>query len=292
MTLQAHYPLTEDSGTTANDHSGNGNNGTVNGATLGATGLLGGTAYSFDGVDDSVTIPTLGSGEYTFACWSNVAAHADLNTQICLLNNRRVQLRTEADGNQYLFQDTSTGWQSITAPSDLGAWTFWAGTWDGATLSLYKNGALATSLAVSTMNTSTGAVNAIGANGDTASAHWDGTIADMRVYDHPLTPAEIQYLYDVAMRGTVYTATKTHDSAVSPDITNATFTLNGNSATVWVVGSPGTASEERVAADLVAGTTDYSLTWGATHTDFALVVQADLADPTTRVEVDKLALRP
>lgn len=37
---------------------------------------------------------------------------------------------------------------------------------------------------------------------------------------------------------------------------------------------------------------DYPLTWANTHTDFAVVVQADVADPTTRVEVDKLGLHP
>lgn len=57
--LQGYWRLGEASGTTVVDSSGNGRNGANNGATVGATGLLTGdadTAYSFDGVNDSVTV--------------------------------------------------------------------------------------------------------------------------------------------------------------------------------------------------------------------------------------------
>jgi hypothetical protein len=67
--LVAWYPFTGN----ANDESGNGNNGTVNGATL-TTDRFGNAnkAYSFDGVDDYISA-TLGSlYKVTFSFWYNI----------------------------------------------------------------------------------------------------------------------------------------------------------------------------------------------------------------------------
>jgi hypothetical protein len=60
----------------ANDESGNGNNGTVNGATLTSDRFgLANKAYSFDGVDDWITINTVtqlpNQSDYTWSFWSN-----------------------------------------------------------------------------------------------------------------------------------------------------------------------------------------------------------------------------
>jgi hypothetical protein len=57
----------------ANDESGNGNNGTVNGATL-TTDRFGNAnqAYSFDGVDDYIKIqnsPNFLNQEYSVSIW-------------------------------------------------------------------------------------------------------------------------------------------------------------------------------------------------------------------------------
>ena len=58
----------------ANDESGNGNNGSVNGATL-STDRFGnaGRAYSFDGIDDSIStsfVGVLGQNSRTIAFWA------------------------------------------------------------------------------------------------------------------------------------------------------------------------------------------------------------------------------
>ena len=58
MTLIGYWPLNENSGK-AYDRSGNGNHGSLNGAvTQGETGLLGNTAYDFDGNDDYIQFKT------------------------------------------------------------------------------------------------------------------------------------------------------------------------------------------------------------------------------------------
>ncbi|MFM2230876.1 MAG: hypothetical protein RL607_2134, partial [Bacteroidota bacterium] len=61
----------------ANDVSGNGNNGTVNGATL-ISDRYGNTssAYSFDGIDDYIQAPNYSSNSsFTVSCWVNMSTY-------------------------------------------------------------------------------------------------------------------------------------------------------------------------------------------------------------------------
>ena len=62
--LVAAYAFDESSGSTVADASGNGNNGTISGATRVAGGRHGG-ALSFDGVDDMVTVADAASLDLT-----------------------------------------------------------------------------------------------------------------------------------------------------------------------------------------------------------------------------------
>jgi gliding motility-associated-like protein len=65
----------------ANDESGNGNNGVVNGATL-TTDRLGSanSAYSFDGVNDFIQMPNRSiSGSFTISCWYKMPTY-NINT--------------------------------------------------------------------------------------------------------------------------------------------------------------------------------------------------------------------
>ena len=65
--LLAHYALDEGSGDIAVDSSGNGNDGTINGATW-TTGKDGG-GLGFDGVNDYVTIPLINNDEVSVSAW-------------------------------------------------------------------------------------------------------------------------------------------------------------------------------------------------------------------------------
>jgi hypothetical protein len=63
----------------ANDESGNGNNGTVNGATL-TTDRFGnaGKAYDFDGIDDFIDLQNLTSNQdFSYSLWFNAAEIID-----------------------------------------------------------------------------------------------------------------------------------------------------------------------------------------------------------------------
>ncbi|MCK4846098.1 MAG: LamG domain-containing protein [Deltaproteobacteria bacterium] len=74
--LKALYHLNGD----ARDSSGNGNHGTVVGATVESeTVKLGSAAYSFDGVDDRVSIPLLNFDEVSVAFWFNRSSLDSVN---------------------------------------------------------------------------------------------------------------------------------------------------------------------------------------------------------------------
>lgn len=83
--LRAYWPLDEDSGTTANDVSGNGNDGNYNGPTLGVTSVFDSTCPSFDGTDDAVdSIGDPFTGTYdpvntgrTVLCWVKLSTDDD-----------------------------------------------------------------------------------------------------------------------------------------------------------------------------------------------------------------------
>lgn len=309
MTLVAHYPLQEDSGD-AHDASGNGNTGTVTGATQGVTGILGATAYSFDGTDDYVdTGANQGiTGEITVAAWCKFgtlptsggfdgvlsAGYDGTNTGWELrINGSALSYSSAVEVGSYDGSHHKAGFNQ----SDIatGTWYHIVGVWDSSTWYIYRDGTDATGDRV---NPGTGAVSSsadryFGAHDDNGSPGYytDVDIANVRVYDHALTPSEVQYLYDRVTMPTYSTGVKTYGSTITPDLEVPTFTLNGESCEITVVGSPGTASEEKQSASLTGGTTSYTLSWGSSHTDFRLDVTAGpLSNVENRVSISEANL--
>jgi len=217
-------PLHEDSGSTANDLSGNNNDGTVNGPTTGVAGLLGTTAYDFDGTDDLVefgTVPVTDfTGSYTVSWWINP------DTKTNTPNPRVIDkgVGTSNDGGYRAFirndgdirWDHATGFSSnVSLKSTSGAatseWQFWTVVFDSAnsTLAIYLNG--------TKDNTKTGVGDPVGASNtlvyggrDDGGDTYDGTMAGVRFYDTALTASQVQTLYDlVAANSTLTTGSKT-----------------------------------------------------------------------------------
>jgi len=74
-------------------------------------------------------------------------------------------------------------------------WEHWVLTYDGSWLKIYRNGTIANSSS-KTLNTTTDQLH-LGADPTHISNFWEGDLDDVRVYDRPLSPYEIQMLYDM-----------------------------------------------------------------------------------------------
>ena len=192
--LVAAYAFDEGSGTTAVDATGAGQHGAVVGATW-APGRFGG-ALSFDGADDYVGLPGLGTfynAGFTLEAWVQKAAtkndvgdRRQLDRDRADALGRPSRVAPSPDARQQPLLATSTR----AAIPAVGQWQHLAATFDGATARYYVDGVEVASRAfagsVGTSNTWR-----IGAYGFGPGGFFDGVIDEVRVYDRALGAAEI-----------------------------------------------------------------------------------------------------
>ncbi len=191
------WAFSEGTGTTVADVSGNGNTGTINGATWSNQGRFG-NALMFSG--STVSVPSSASlnltSGMTLSAWIRpTASQSDWRTVM--------QRQTDA---WFLNASTSTGplrpggggtfggsINTLVGPtaSPINAWTHLTLTYDGANLRLYVNGTQAATKAA------TGAIQSvanplwIGGN-QPWGEYFTGLIDEARVYNRALTASEVQ----------------------------------------------------------------------------------------------------
>ena len=197
--LVAAYAFDAGSGTTVADSSGNGNAGTISGATWSTAGKYGG-ALSFDASRQAyVGVPDSASLELTTA----MTLEAWVNPTSVTGSWRTVIFKQRSGGMAYALygndgqdrpagQVYTTAEQSSRGGAQLAAntWTHLATTYDGSALKLYVNGAQVASVPVSgPVATSSGALT-IGGNA-IWSEWFAGLIDDVRIYNRALAPGEI-----------------------------------------------------------------------------------------------------
>jgi hypothetical protein len=215
--LVAYYPFDGN----ASDQSGNGHDGTVNGATL-TTDRYGvaGSAYSFDGIDDYVSVPYADAFQlpvFTLSAWVRPTVDLSAATRPAWVVGRGEDFVTDnaafnllvaqptsplANGVSVLYETSGGGdrfFETGVYP-DVGDWTHLVAS-RGADLqlSIYSDGALIGQ----TPSTSVPASNSfqdllIGAYWfvptpatATITNFFPGGIDDVAIYDRALTPAQI-----------------------------------------------------------------------------------------------------
>lgn len=192
----------ENSGTTTGDSSGNGNDGTINGATW-TTGKCG-SALSFNGVNNYVEVPDNNSlhisDGITIEAWIKPTDTAQWRTIISKFVGSRKdiyfflysgKLGVALDGPQ------SSDWKP-NVPISTGTWTHVSVTYDGSHLRLFKNGAEAASKGASgslSLATNTNPLY-IGKNTKWGE-YFKGSIDEVRIYERALSPEEIKAHYEV-----------------------------------------------------------------------------------------------
>ncbi|WP_414837350.1 LamG domain-containing protein [Candidatus Nanosalina sp. VS9-1] len=214
MVLVGYWPLNETSGTTAYDVR-NGNDGTVNGAgpdgTGTSSGLLNSSAYSFDGTDDYVTMPRSREGfPKSYSVWFNpgdgsgypAVLRDDYHTQDAYSG---ISIQYNAPDTWALQIGDGSGSGSSHRKSHkggdltLGNWHHLVAVARGVNdVELYKNG-VNDYKGVSGSGSSVqyiGSKNVMGFR-PAGSYYTPGKIQHVRIYDHALTPQEVQYMYSV-----------------------------------------------------------------------------------------------
>jgi glucose/arabinose dehydrogenase len=189
----------ETSGTGVTDGSGRGNNGTISGAVRTTAGRFG-SALTFDGLNDWVTVPDSASLDLstraTLEAWIFPTALGNA-WRTAVIKEQPGQLVYALYANNDLSRPSghlfTTGdlYSSGTAQLPLNAWSHLAMTWDGTTQRLYLNGGQVASRAVGgTLPNSAGALRF---GGNAVWSEWfAGRLDEIRIYDRTLTQQELQ----------------------------------------------------------------------------------------------------
>lgn len=196
----------------ANDGSGNGYNGTVNGATL-TNDRFGNSnsAYYFNGSGNYIGLGNPAglnfTGQITIAVWirpdaitgnvnRNIVAHGYGGLPI-----KEVYLRTANYGQyeigSYIQDSGFTGRAEYSIPlADQGNWVHLVGLYDGSFWKLYRNGIEVASKPIATGAVQVSADWAIGARGTGSSRFFTGAIDEVRIYNRALNASEVIELYN------------------------------------------------------------------------------------------------
>ena len=218
----------------ANDESGNGNNGTVSGATL-TTDRFENTnsAYVFDGIDDYIEVPNADgvfnlTESWTLACWAkpfSPATDARDDPLIWKIANISSELYS---GDQdtfllswgYMWQEGesgnlfNTGLERATDGEDFeinslshipNQWHHIVGTYDGSDLRIFVNGDLENNTTIGPVLAFTGPAPLRIGNiqhsshifGPPHNGVFDGIIDDVYIYNRALNETEIAELYNI-----------------------------------------------------------------------------------------------
>lgn len=192
------------SGTTWADISGNSNNSTLmNGVAYSG---LNGEALSFDGIDDYAALPStlqnqtfnsmsvsawikVANGVQQPVDWGGYIIHNGIDYSVggsiyALAINTAGTAVWSWSGN-YASMTTSTTYNN-------GNWHNLVGTWDGLTSSLYVDGVLAKSAAISTNKTGTaGALDIGGASASSMGRPFNGLISEVYIYNKALSSVDV-----------------------------------------------------------------------------------------------------
>jgi hypothetical protein len=209
--LIAYYPFSG----SANDFSGNGNDGVVHGATL-TTDRFGNpnSAYGFNGSNNFIEIPDnaiLRPTSLTIAAWiySVSAGHnaivykstyADAtNEQYALEINAANQLNGGVKRNSSC--QAAVGWNNVTSTQTIptNQWSFFCMTWDDSLLKAYINGVLIatnTSVPLGSIDNCVGGTLRLGILWQGDEAPFNGKLDDFRFYNRSLSAEEIMTLYN------------------------------------------------------------------------------------------------
>ncbi len=201
--LVAYYPFNGN----ANDESGSGNNGTVNGTILtnDRFGNLN-SAYNFNGANNYISINNFGTfTTFTVSTWVNRQSSTSIRESIISYkegegsSNYGFLLSLNEDGTNFrprIYVKVNSSWlyaEDINSVP-LNTWNHIVGIYDGSKIKIYINGVLKQETnAPGAMTQGTQKIS-IGSRASFDSNYFPGLIDDVRIYNRALSDDEIQQL--------------------------------------------------------------------------------------------------
>jgi hypothetical protein len=192
----------------ANDSSGNGNHGTVNGGPNHVIGRIGG-ALQFDGVDDCVrTRYATDLSVWTVAIWvkspaapSNAAPSGPVHRE----NNFQINWdHVYADFRGAAGMRAKNEWHAASfGELQANQWYHLAATYDGENLKAYKNGVLITDSPDPSGPPDKEWATLKFARHSINSYYFEGTLDDICIYSYDLTADEVAVLYEDSLAASV-----------------------------------------------------------------------------------------
>ncbi len=235
--LLAYYSFDGSTNSTVEDESGNGYDGTINGATV--TEGISGSALNFDG-NDVVTLPFLFSDnmearQVTLVAFVNLS---DIIVSETFVNTGDPEIGMGLSSDGHIgsgVKMSDNNWHVVTGTSDvpLNAWIMVTTTLnkDTATYQVYLDGVLDITSTIPDINYwHVGLIPSIGAHMYAGGENYlNGDIDEVMIYDRALTADEIKNIYNI------YTNQPLVNQA--PAANNDYYTMNQD--TVLIVPSEG-----------------------------------------------------
>lgn len=227
----------------ANDESGNGNDGTVNGATLTADRFGDASkAYSFDGNNNNILVPHSNSfnfqanNRFSVSCWLNTQ---NLNNLNCIVIEKQqslgnsqlgwnVGIETNSMFNLYLHNGVGGLYSTNYGLVNINEWSNLLYTWDNGVSNVYLNGQL---IGTANINDQVGdnSESLIIGNNDFGVFGFNGFIDDIGMWNRALTADEVLALYNgcnvapLAVSGNVTPTQFTQETYTYPNTAGSTY---------------------------------------------------------------------
>ena len=233
----------------AQDESGSGNNGTLNGATLTSDRFgITNSAYAFNGSSSEIIInhtPSLSlSGDMSFSLWLKTTNPKNSATMIhkyqggsvflgfsVTLDNTNARLGRFDLGKQNLLYVNTLTQDTITD----GIWHHLVGVVSGNLQTFYLDGVLQNSLQNSNVGYGTNSAPLVIGNDNccTNNRYFDGVMDDIAIWNHALTQNEITQLYTGSPCITYQTITVTDTLIINANLTGINPVTFQNSIKVY-----------------------------------------------------------
>ena len=244
--------LNEGSGSSAADSSGNGNNGTISGATWTTQGKFG-SALSFDGINDDINLGSAlnYNGDITIETWVKTTQSLAPGIHAAIIERREkpsdkatYALRLMENGKLWFGGTTGggAGWwgYSTTQTFNDGNWHHLAASYDHSAVKLYIDGQLASSNAETRVLdlTSTSTTIAYKGAGWASMAFFNGVIDEFAIYSRALDANEISARYQGGFSTMQHKYNSAGDYNVTLTVTDNNGATDANSVSVNIASGP------------------------------------------------------